>query len=329
MPTLTYGDISPRTAAFAIAELLIRAQPHLVLERFGQAYPIPERNSKVAKFRRYEALALATTPLTEGVTPTGKTLTSTDVNATLSQYGDFVTISDVIADTHEDPVFQQAQQILAEQAAQTIETIRYNVVKAGTNVFYSDGTTRVQVASKITTTLQRKVTRTLLRQNARPFTSVIKSTPSYGTENVEAAFVALTHSDVENDIRGMTGFINTKDYGTATPWENEIGAVDNVRYLRSTIFTPFLGAGVVVGATGLIADDATNIDVYPVIYLAMDAFGIVPLKGLNSITPTVLNPKPTPSDPLGQRGYVSWKTMQTSVILNDAFMARLEVGATD
>lgn len=328
MTVLTYGDISPRTAAYAMVELLKRAQPHLVIEKFGQAYPIPSNESKVAKFRRYEALALATTPLVEGVTPVGSTLTSTDVTATLEQYGDFVTISDVIADTHEDPVFMQAQQILAEQAAQTIETVRFNILKAGTNVYYANGSSRGAVNTAVDLTAQRKVTRGLKRQNARHITSVIKSTPSFNTENVEASFIGLCHPDCENDIRGMTGFINTKDYGQTTPWENEIGTVEDVRYLRSTIFTPWLASGSAT-LNGMISDAGANVDVYPILYLSMDAFGIVPLKGMNAITPTVINPTPTKSDPLGQRGYVSWKTMQTAVILNDNWMARLEVGATD
>ena len=40
MPTTVYGDMSPRTAAYASKELLERANPLLVLERFGQATPL-------------------------------------------------------------------------------------------------------------------------------------------------------------------------------------------------------------------------------------------------------------------------------------------------
>lgn len=326
MPTTSYGDITPRTAAFAIAKLLARAMPHMVLEKFGQTFPIPERKTKVAKFRRYNKLALATTPLTEGVTPAGKSMTVTDVTATLDQYGDFVTITDVIQDTHEDPVLQQAQEVLAQQAAETIETIRYNILKAGTNVFYTNGTARNQVNTPLSLADQRQVTRALKRQNAKHITSIVRSTPSFNTENVEASYVAVCHSDLENDIRAMTGFINTKDYGQITPWENEIGAVEDVRYLRSTLFTPFADAGGAAGA--MISTGAVNADVYPILYFAQDAYGIVPLKGLKSITPMVVNPVPSKSDPLGQRGHVSWKSMQTAVILNDAWMARLESAAT-
>lgn len=337
-----YGDISPRTAAYAVSELLKRGLPYLVLEKFGQTYPIPSNSTKVAKFRRYFltgatgsagagdtaafSTPLSTTPLLEGVTPAGKKLANQDYTVTLSQYGDYATITDVIMDTHEDRVLQQMTEVLGESAAQTIETIRYNVLKAGTNVFWANGGVRTAVNTAITTPLQRSVTTALTRQNAKRITSIVKSTADYRTEPIEAAFIGLVHPDCETDIRNMSGFIPTKQYGTVTPFENEIGAVESVRYLQSTIFAPFPDAG---GLKGLMrSTTGVNADVYPVLYLARDAYGIVPLKGKDSLTPMVVNPKPAPGDPLAQRGTVGWKAMTACVILMDAWMARLEVAAT-
>jgi N4-gp56 family major capsid protein len=54
----------------------------------------------------------------------------------------------------------------------------------------------------------------------------------------------------------------------------------------------------------------------------------VPLKGKSSMTPMVVNPKPASGDPLAQRGSVGWKLWTATVILQDLFMARLEVAAT-
>jgi N4-gp56 family major capsid protein len=342
----SYGDISPRTAAFAVKQLLARGIPYLTLEKFGQAYPLPTNSTRVAKFRRYFLqgstgsagngsgafyVPLALTPLVEGVTPAGNKLANQDYTVTLSQYGDYITISDVVEDTHEDRVLQAATDVLGEQAAQTIETTRYNVLKAGVNVFRA-GAAGATVASRnlvngtITLGLQRSVTTSLTRQNAKPITKIVKSTPDYRTEPVEAAFIGLAHPDLETDIRNMTGFIPTKQYGTVTPWENEIGAVERVRYLTSTIFAPFADAG----AAGVTYRSTTgsNYDVYPILYLARDAFGMVPLKGKDSLTPMVVNPKPAPGDPLGQRGTVGWKAYQATVILQDAWMCRLECAAT-
>jgi N4-gp56 family major capsid protein len=70
-------------------------------------------------------------------------------------------------------------------------------------------------------------------------------------------------------------------------------------------------------------------DVYPIIIVGMDAYGIVPLRGEESIVPMIVNPgRPSDSDPLGQRGHAAWKTMQNIVILNDLWMLRLEVACS-
>lgn len=327
MPITTYGDISPRTAAYVVKEMLERGLPLLTLEKFMQAKPIPANNTKSIVFRRYNSLALATTPLTEGVTPASKQLTKTDVTATLEQYGDLVEITDVIYDTHEDPVLREATAILGEQAAETVETIRFNILKAGTNKFYANGTARSAVNTAPTLALQKKIVRALKRQNAKKITSIVRSTPSYATQAVLPSYVCVTHTDLENDIRAMTGFIDVKDYGNMTAFEGEIGAVNDVRYIISNVFTPYQNAG---GAAGsMVSTGGTNADVYPMIFMGRDAWAGVALKGAYSITPTVLNPSPSKSDPLGQRGYVGWKTMQTAVILNDAWMAVAEVAATE
>ena len=39
MGNTIYGDISPRTAAFVVKDLMKRGMPYLILEKFGQAKP--------------------------------------------------------------------------------------------------------------------------------------------------------------------------------------------------------------------------------------------------------------------------------------------------
>lgn len=326
MATVSYGDISPRTAAYAEKELLKRGLPYLVIEKFGQAKSLPSNSSKVEKFRRYNALSTTPATLTEGVTPAGQALSVTDITATLNQYGGLVQISDVILDTHEDNTLNEAITLLAEQSAQMIEKMRFGVLKAGTNVVYANGTARTDVNTVLTTDIQRRAVRTLKRQNARQITSIVRSTASFGTENVAPGFVALIHPDLEGDVRKMSGFTPAEKYGSLSPWENEIGKVDDVRYVSSTIFEPWANAGGAKGA--MLSTAGVSADVYPVLFLGRDAYGIIALKGQYALTPMVVNPKPSDSDPLAQRGSVSWKAMQTAVILNDAFMVRVEVAAT-
>ena len=350
----SYGDISPAVAAYSVVRMLKRAMPYLHLEKFGQTYPLPTNSTQTAKFRRYFLtgttgaagpdngagtngggsaffIPVATTPLVEGVTPSGSVLSNQDYTVTLSQYGDFVTITDVIEDTHTDPVLQQATDILGEQAAVTVETLRFNVLKAGTNVWYANVVAgRSSVVTAIALADQRRVTTGLNRQNAKKITQVVASNPDFNTTSVEAAYVALCHPDLETDVRNMTGFIPVAKYGPHTsPWEGEIGSVEQVRYLTSTVFLPFPDAGGTTGAgTTFRSTSGVNVDVYPILIFGRDAFGMVPLKGKSSMTPMVVNPKPAAGDPLAQRGTIGWKLWTSTVILQDAFMARLEVACS-
>ncbi len=326
-----YGDITPRTAGKAMPGFLMRALPYLVLEKYLDLKPLPSNSTKVAIFRRYEALEKATTPLVEGVTPVGKNMTYTDVQCTLQQYGDYVTLTDQIADFHEDPVLQEYIGITAEQAAQTLETLRYNVLKAGSNVFYGNKVaSRDAVVTAISLADQRRVTRAFKRQNAAYITKKTASTPNYGTVAVRASYIGLVHPDLENDIRALTGFKDAVDYGASQAADEfEIGTVEDVRYIRSTIFESFPDAGGNKGT--MVSTSGVKADVYPIIYLAAHAAASVPLKGKNAITaPIVRNPGTiSDSDKLGQRGHVGWKAYFGCVILNQLFISRLETGATE
>lgn len=319
-----YGDISPRTAAHASKDMLVRAVPYLCLEQFGQAFPLPANSSKQATWRRYEALDKTPAEIVEGVTPTGRRLTYTDVTCTLKQYGGRIPLTDVILDTHEDPILKQSTDLLGEQAAQMLEVVRFNVIKAGTNVQFANGSARSAVNTPISLAMQRKATRSLKRQNARKISKKIASTPDFGTQNVAPAYIGLIYPDMGNDVRNMPGFQPAETY--KSEYEGELGKVEDVRYVESTIFEPWINAG---GAAGsMLSTGGTNADVYPVIFLGQDAFGIVPFKGKNAVTPMVVMPKPSDSDPMGQRGHVSWKAYQAAVILNDLWMVRLECAVT-
>ncbi len=141
----TTTSISNRTNAYAATEMLRRALPYLVLEKFGQPHPLPTNSTKVIKFRRFEPLDATPTALTEATTPTAKAMTYTDVSATVVQYGDRVTISDMVMDTNEDPILNQAVEVLGEQAAQVIENMRMGVLNATTNVMYAGGVSSLRL----------------------------------------------------------------------------------------------------------------------------------------------------------------------------------------
>lgn len=327
----TNGTLNTMANVYVVAKMLIRALPYLVFEKFGQAYPLPTKSTKTAKFRRFESLDATPKELIEGVTPTAQTFSVTDIEATVHQYGNLVTMTDVLLDTNDSPVMEQVTQIVGEQAAETVESMRIGVLLGGTNVEYANGIARDEVNTPISLPLQRRITRKLKNQKARFLTDSIKSTPRFYTESISPCFVAVCHPDCEADIRSMPHFQDVKDYGNTSPWENEIGAVEGVRYLFTTLMKSWPNAGGnKTNAAGdtMVSTAGAKADVYPILFLAKDAYGLVPLKGAESLTPVIINPSHTESDPLAQRAHVAWKTMQTCVILNQAWMVRAEVACT-
>jgi len=323
-----YGSISPRTGVFATAKLLQRAENQIVLPRVMQSHPMPKNKSDTVKFRRYSAFAAATTPLTEGVKPTGKTISFADFTAQLKQYGDFVEITDKIADLHEDPVLKEMMAVCGEQAGETIEKIAFGVATGGTNVFYANGTARNQVNTVLTRDKLRAVVRSLRANGAKPISDILGSTEKFNTENVGEAFFAFGHTDLDSDIRNITGFVPVENYGqSAKAMPYEIGKVENVRFILTRHFGALADAG---GAKGtMVSATGTNADVYQIVVLGKDAMGSVALKGADSVHPMVLNPNtPRGGDPLGQLGSVGWKTWYAAVRLNEAWMARIECSVT-
>lgn len=266
--------------------------------------------------------------------PEGRKLTYTDVSATLEYYGDYVEITDVIADTHEDPVFKETFDLCGEQAAETIEVVRIAFLKAGSNVFYANNAgARASINSPPIRADFRRIYRSFKRNKAQTIGQIIKASAMISTEPVEPAYFVMAHTDLDADVRNMDGFIPTKEYANSDKaLTAECGSVDQFRFILTPLFEPWETSGL-SGTTylsgGEIVSSSAQCDVYPMIAVAKNGYAIVPLQGKNSVTPMVRNPNnPTKDDPLGQKGFVSWKLPQTGTILNQLWCARLEAAAT-
>lgn len=329
MPITTYGDISPRVGEFAAVEMLAHAEPVLVSEKLAQVKEIPANKGQTIKFRRGVPWQPATTPLTEGVTPASQQVQFEDVQATLNQYGAWSEITDVIADTHEDPVLREMSVLSGEQMAETREVLNWGVLTSGTNVVYAGG---AGARGSVTTPLDRNdiriAVRALRRQRAKMKTKMLDASVKIATRPIERAYVALGHSDFEADVRNLQGFVPVAEYGSkGVICPEEIGACENVRFVLSPHYAPVADGGGAAGSN--VSTGGTNADIYQMVIMGEDAFATVPLKGKNAVQPMVLNPnQPRGGDPLGQRGSVAWKMWHTALVLNEAWMVRIEAAVS-
>jgi len=329
-------------------EILAHAIPVEVLGITGTQKKMPKNSSDTVVYRRWlpfggtdnkfivpagtDASETFATDhlLSEGVTPTADSLAPVDVTSTLQEYGVLYALTNKAMDLYEDDLPEEMKKQVGERLGLVREMVRYGALKGGTNKFYAGGTSRETVDEAITLNLLRKIARNLRANHAMNITSILAPSPNYETRAVEAGYLVFGHTDMEADIRGLTGFTPTAEYGQRRPvHEMEVGSVENFRFILSPELAPIQDAGAAVGTTGLYSTSASDVDVYPFIVCGEDAWGQVMLRGMESISPTFVRPdQMDKNDPLGQRGYIGAKTWFDAVVLNNGWMVSGEAGVS-
>jgi N4-gp56 family major capsid protein len=326
----TFVSGAPRVSVSPVPKLLARVLPGEILQKMGSVYNLGENNADTARFRRYNPLSPLTTSATEGVSPASQTITTTDVDMTLQQWIGVARYTDKLKMMGEKEVVEQYGKLLLEQQIETRELQAFYTLRSGTNVVYANGTARASVASAISIGKQRAMVRTLKAQRARFITEVLASTPNYETRNIEPGFVAVCSSDMDGDIRSLSGFVPVAEYGKRkTICDFELGSVDDVRYITHPIFSPWLNAGAANNATYLCGGASTGaIDVYPVLMFGEEAFGHTALRDMWALDLKHSPPKASDSDPAGQRGSLAATSWYRCGILNQGWIVRGEFAAT-
>lgn len=299
----TQDSMSVEMKTFYSDYLIDNAKPKLVHDQFGQKHPIPANGGKTIEFRKYSPLGKALTPLTEGVTPDGQELNITKLEATVQQYGGYVTLSDMLLLTAIDNNMVEATALLGDQAGATLDTVTREVLNGGTNVQYAGGVTaRNAVAAKLTVDEIKKAVRSLKAQNAK---------------KIDDSFVAIIHPDVAYDLMSDEEWMNVKTYCDPEDWyAGEIGRIAGVRFVETTEAKIWKSAG------------ANSKSVYSTLVLGANAYGTTEITGggLRHITKQ-LGSAGT-SDPLDQRATVGWKATKVAERLVEQFMVRIESTST-
>lgn len=285
--------------------LIDNAIPKLVHDQFGQKHPIPKNGGKTIEFRKYSPLPKLTTPISEGVTPDGQSLTMSTITATVAQYGGYITLSDILILTAIDNNLVQATKLLGAQAGATLDTIVREILNGGTNVIFAgdkDARQDLDESSLIKVDDVKKAVRFLKTQNAEP---------------INGSWVGIIHPDVSYDLTNDPEWKDIKTYSDPSDiYEGEIGKLYGVRFVETTESKIWAGAGVSGRA------------VYSTLILGDNAYGTTELSGggLEHIVKQ-LGSAGT-GDPLNQRATAGWKATKTAERLVENYMVRIESTST-
>jgi N4-gp56 family major capsid protein len=303
----TDGTLSVEMKTYYDRRLIARALPNLLYSKFAQRRSIPRHGGKIIEFRKFASLGVSKTALTEGVPPAGQSLTATAITATIAQYGDGVKFSDLVRTTTIDPILEETTDLLAEQAAESIDELVRDVLVLGTSVQFWDGTRAAQANITATDTLNvaviRRAVLTLTLNRAR---------------KINGMYQAIIHPRQAHDLQGTAEWVNAQIGGerTGRVEDGSLGSLYGVKFWV-TDKVPVVNGG--VGGT---------VDIHKALFFGAEAFGIVALDGHN--LQTIFHPLGSAgtADMLNQLSSMGWKVAFTTKILSDEYMVRVETSTS-
>ena len=300
--TLLEG-LSAEMKTFYDMTLIDEAQAALVHDQFGQKRPIPKNGGKTIEFRKFAALAKATTPLTEGVTPDGKGLTVSTITATVNQYGDYITQSDVLELTSLDNTILEATKLLGRQAGLTLDTIVRNVLQSGTNVTYCP---KVANGAETAVTSRANLDNTC-QLTVKVIQQVVAKLRAQNAPTIGGKYVAIIHPYVAYDLMRDPEWIDAHKYAKPDNlYEGEIGEVAGVRFVQTSEAKIYDGG------------------VFGTLIFGEGAYGVTEITGGGLQTIVKQKGSAGTADPLDQRSSIGWKAIKTAELLIPQYLVRVE-----
>lgn len=317
----TASGMSPEMRTFYEKQLIKTAEPDLIFDQFGQKAPIPKNGGKTIQFRKYSQLAKQLTPLTEGVTPDGQTMTVSQITATIAQYGGYVTLSDVLELTAIDNNIVQATNIMASQAGRTLDTITRDVVCGGTNVFYAP---KIVSGAKTAVTTRAGMDAT----SALDVDSIMRAVAFLKAQNAKKigdSYIGIVHPYAAYDLKKDPEFVEWNKYTTPEKmWNGEIGKIGDVRFVENSEAKIFNDGTATTPTCPSYLDGATTkyMSVFMTMILGADAYGVTEVEGGG--LQHIVKPLGAGEDPLNQRSTVGWKALKVAERLIEPYMVRIE-----
>jgi len=307
----TTTQVDPEVGIYFDNILLDRHQPYYVHGYFCQERRIPQKNSKSAIFRRFDNLADALTPLTEGVTPNAEQVSKFDITAVVSQYGKVVELSDDVIITVQDQTSNEVADMLTQNMWSTYDKIIRNMLAAtAAQIDCLNGVNGNAITELTTTDLELAIDY-LTENNGKKLSPNIEGRDAFATAPVWQAYWMIINTALRSNVKNLSNFLSTAAYPRQqSVLESEYGSLDEVR--------------VVMTSEGYV-DTTTSPYVYSNFIFAANAYGRIAID--DQSMEMIIKPLGAGEDALNQRQTMGWKGRLGAVILDDSWVINLRATA--
>lgn len=256
-----YGAAVHRQLSKDVLPLTIR---YMVAYQFAEKRTLDKKSGITWTATRFNRLPLPTAPLSEGVPPSGQTLTISQVTGVALQWGDKVTLTDVAVTTTMFDLIQQSKRLLAMQIAETRERNIFQTLLGGVQVNYvnSRGSRALIQSSDYMDPATLARTYANLEDLGAPFFN--GQTAPNQTRDIEHGakasergpmkadhYVAICSSFVEQDLRNNSTISTAWSYSDVTRlYINEVGYWAGIHFTKSNMLPRWTGVAAVNGTPG-------------------------------------------------------------------------------
>jgi N4-gp56 family major capsid protein len=222
--------------------------------------------------------SVSSTPEAEGQNPVTRALQPEQFSGTMQRYSVAYATSNYNATLNPLDWVKGMSDVLATEVRSTRERIRWLAANSGTNRIFNTSsiTVRTDVNGVITLGRLQKAISSIEASKGRPMTSEGGGTTKVGTSPTEAGYLCFVHTDAHPDIRAIPGFTKKAEMSPGNYPEGTFGCVDNVVFVTSPEFNPYLGAG---ASTSTMRATGGNTDVYPYVLCAKGSLVSIKLSG--------------------------------------------------
>lgn len=288
-------------------KLLLIPTPNFIHTIAASRKVMPRNGGHIMRFRRYNRLPAATTPLgNSGNTPPPTNPTIIDVDARISFYGQYMILNEQVTLTNQDPVLNQLTKILAISMRETEDILTRDMLVSSASFVNCTAGLNGDSPTELTRADISDVSTALLSANAYTIADLIEGKDKFGTAPIRESFIGMANTDLIPSLNTCQGFVAKQQYPIQTTLQSEWGAVDNVRFMVSSI--------------GAKTAQSSNLNrtVYSVPITGMEAYSVVEQDGFSSRF--IFRNTMVAGGPLAQNATLGWKSAMAQVILNNKWV---------